>query len=337
VESERRAAWTLAGLLGVPLVITLALASVALARSPLASAAGAAPLIGSVAPAERSDVTSTSVTVVQPVEFPVTSQASGVVTALHVTVGAALTEGAVAMEVSGAPVIAYVSSSPLYRDISRGLRGPDVATAQTLLVALGYLDRADGDAGSATASAVARFNSDHGHNGDGTVLRTSSLLWIPDDGSAPTSVSVRVGAMVAPGTELFRAVAGHASITVTAASRDVDRVLSVNGASVDLPAGASKVIAPDDVAAVIAALADKTTGQGTLALAKPRNVGTLPAAAVITDQTGKACFFPDATGAGQIIDTSSGMVGEVDVDPALIGTSVLLNPREVRRDLSCGS
>jgi peptidoglycan hydrolase-like protein with peptidoglycan-binding domain len=337
MQPDRRGGWILAALLLLPLAAGLTVAVVALSDSPLESSTHLSPLVGVVDSADRADTAATTVTVHQPEEFTVASQSYGVVVALSITAGAPLTEGQVVMVVSGQPVIAYVAPAPLYRDIAQGIKGPDVVTAQTLLSALAYLDGVDGDAGPATARAIARFNRDHGRADDGSVLRTASLLWVPADSSAPVSVSIRVGADIAAGSELFRAVSGHPTVTVTSDPIGVDRILSVAGVSVTLPAGESTLGDGDDVAAVTAALQGQTSGPGSLSLAQPRHVGTLPAAAVVTDDLGRTCYFSDADGPGIVIDASQGWLGEVDVDPSLIGTPVLLNPRDVRTDLSCGS
>jgi hypothetical protein len=54
------------------------------------------------------------------------------------------------------------------------------------------------------------------------------------------------------------------------------------------------------------------------------------------DASGQTCFFADTTGPGQVVVPQGGTIGLVDLDPELIGATVLLNPREVREDLSCG-
>lgn len=323
-------------LLTLPLIAGGALSLFALAKSPLDSAAGVGPLIATVGSAERDDRVNVTVKVVTADAFPVTTQSAGVITALGIAPGAALVDGAAALEVDGLPVTAYVASSPLFRDITRGLEGKDVATAQRLLQTLGYLATVDGKAGSGTARAITRFNKDHGRGANGDVLSLGSLLWIPANSEPAVKVSVRVGTALSPGTELYTTSTGHDTISVDTQAADVDRVLTVGQTSVTLPAGATSVTDPADIATIAPAINDVTARSAFLALKTPRVVGTIPASALVTDPTGATCFFSDVAGPATTVVATDGSFGTVDVGPDLVGTSVLVNPRDVREDLACG-
>jgi len=325
----------LSALLAVPLVAGGVLALVALQKSPLDSAASVGPLIGTIGSAERDDRVNVTVTVEEPESFAVTTQTAGIVTALGVEPGVALVNGQFALEVDGLPVIVYVAPAPLYRDITRGIEGKDVETAQRLLQALGYSVTVDGKAGPVTARAITRFNKDHGRKVNGEVLRLDSLLWVPADSEPPVEVGVRVGTTLSPGDELYTTSTGHDTVSVETEATNVDRVLTVGQTSVTLPAGATSVTDPADIEAIVQALNDFTSRNSYLALSTPRIVGTIPASALVTDPTGATCFFADTTGPGTTIETTGGSFGTVDVDPALVGTKVLINPRDVREDLAC--
>lgn len=326
----------LAVLLAVPLVAGGALALVALQRSPLDSAASAGPLVGTIGSAERDDRVNVSVTVVNAEAFAVTTQTAGVVTALGLQPGVALVDGAEALEVDGLPVTAYVAPAPLYRPITRGMVGKDVETAQGLLVKLGYLDVADGRAGTQTAKAIAAFNNDHGRKASGEVLGVDSLLWVPADSDPPVEVHIRVGTTLAPGDDLYATSTGQDTVSVETEAIDVDRVLTVGQTSVTLPAGATSVTDPADIDAIALVLNDVTARNAFLTLSTPRVVGTIPASALVTDPTGATCYFADTTSPGMTIEATDGSFGIVDVDPDLAGTRVLINPRDVREDLACG-
>lgn len=326
----------LAVLLAVPLVAGGALALVALQRSPLDSAASAGPLVGTIGSAERDDRVNVSVTVVNAEAFAVTTQTAGVVTALSLEPGTAPVDGTTVFEVDGLAVTAYVAPAPLYRTITRGMVGKDVETAQRLLVSLGYLDAADGKAGVRTAKAIVAFNKDHGRSAQGEVLGVDSLLWVPADSGPPLEVRIRVGTTLATGDEIYTTSTGHDTVYVETEATDSDRVLTVGETSVTLPAGATSVTDPGDIEAIVLALNDLTSRNVYLALSTPRLVGTVPASALVTDPTGATCFFADTTSPGTTIETTDGSFGIVDVDPALVGTKVLINPRDVREDLACG-
>lgn len=322
--------------LGVPLLVGTILAVWALAVSPLQSAAPPQPLIGAVDVAERVDAEPTSVTLVPAESYPVVSQSAGIVTASSITLGKPIRSGDAAFMVDGLPVVAYASAAPLYRDITAGLRGEDVRTAQKLLVDLGHLDAADGSAGPPTVAAIRAFNTAHGYANDGA-LALGSLVWIPEGSAAPKAIAIRVGQLLAPQSELYTTTSGEDRITVGAPAGDLDRRLAVGPATVTLPAGQTALTDPADVATIKSVLGDQVTGGATLESMTPRKVGTVPTSAVVVDAGGAACFFSDLTGPGIRIDADAGSFGLVDVDADLIGTPVLINPRATRGELACGS
>lgn len=147
---------------------------------------------------------------------------------------------------------------------------------------------------------------------------------------------VRVGTALEPGSELFDVVAVGRYVKVSTEASDADRVVVVAGLSAELTAGEQTLDDPEFVDGVAAAAGEGTSMPGTIALATPSMVGTVPSSAVVTDTTRTICFFPDVDGAGIAIDATEGSFGLVDVDPSLVGEAVLLNPRDVRVDLSCG-
>lgn len=88
---------------------------------------------------------------------------SAVVTAVPGRPGTPLPEGAVFLEVAGAPVIGLVLPFPLYRDITDGMSGPDVREVQKALGRLGFRVPADGVFGAATQDALRRFYRSRGY------------------------------------------------------------------------------------------------------------------------------------------------------------------------------
>jgi len=323
--------------LGVPLLAGGVLAVWALADSPLESATQVQPLVGTVESAERRDPESTSVTFIPAHQFSVVSQSSGTVTALSIAPGEAIVSGEPALAVDGRTVVAYVSRSPLYRDITEGLKGDDVATAQQLLVDMGYLDVVDGRAGRSTTSAIRAFNAAHGYGEQSRALAVGSLLWVPEGSAAPQLVAIEIGQVVAPQTELYTTASGDDRVEVRTKDDAVDRVLTVGPVTASLRAGQFAVTDPTDVDAIRVALGNETTASATLESVTPRAVGTVPTTAVVVAADGVACFFADVEGPGTRIDADAGSFGLVDVEPGLIGTRVLINPRTTREDLACDS
>jgi peptidoglycan hydrolase-like protein with peptidoglycan-binding domain len=318
-------------------VVALAVAE----RSPLESAAAPAPLIGAVETAQRSGQVNVGIKVEYTAALSPATQASGTVTALTVAAGDQVATGTRVMDVNAQAVIAYVAASPLYRDIARGLEGPDVATAQSLLTELGYnTGSADGKAGLATEKAIKAFNLANGYGKNNTVLSLASLVWV---GTAPVTVnamSVSLGGQVGPGTALFTTTAALAAIVVSEPPgmvTDGDLELVVGDIAAPYVAGSGRVTDPEAVAAMVATLGTATEGVGTLQQVTPTTVATVPSSAVVTDAGGRTCLFESDVAPPTPVTPTGGSLGTIDLDPALAGTPILLNPREVREDLTCGS
>ncbi len=325
----------------LPLAAGAVVAITVASDSPLESAADAAPLIGAVETAERSGQVNVSIKVEFSAALSPATAASGTITALSLVPGSQVTTGTPVMDVNAQAVIAYVAASPLYRDIARGLEGPDVVTAQQLLADLGYgTGAADGKAGLATEKAIKAFNLAHGYGKDNAVLSLASLVWV---GTAPVTVNavgVHLGGQVGPGTELFTTTAALAAITVAEPPglvADDKWELVVGGVATPYAPGSGRVTDADAVAAMVATLGTAVEGLGTIQLVSPTKVATVPSSAVITDAAGRTCVFESETAPPTLVEPTGGSLGTIDLDPALAGAPVLLNPREVRTDLTCGS
>jgi hypothetical protein len=88
---------------------------------------------------------------------------TAVVTRLTAKTGTPLREGAIFAEVSGAPLFGLVLPFPLYRDLSTGMRGPDVTAVQKALRRLGTPARVTGTFDTATERALAGFYRARGY------------------------------------------------------------------------------------------------------------------------------------------------------------------------------
>lgn len=309
-------------------------------ESPLQSAHASAPLTGTIETATRSHETNVSVKVEYADALSPTTQASGTVTAMNASAGTTLDHAQVVMVVDAAEVVGYVAEAPLYRDVTRKSKGTDIETAQQLLIDLGYLDgEADGDAGWYTEQAIKKFNEAHGYGKNNTTLARSALVWLGTAPAEVASASVTLGDTVAPGAELFATTASLSAIAVTeppTLTAEGELVLDVAGVSVPYEAGSGRVTAPDHAAAIADALKGTQEGVGLTRLAAPVEVASIPAPAVITDDSGATCIYPDAASAPVPIAPLGGTLGTVDVDLAMAGDPILLNPREVLESPTCG-
>lgn len=310
-------------------------------ESPLESASAVEPLIASVEPATRSGDADVAVTVVPGTAFVPVTQASGTVTTFNVEPGAGVANLDVVMTVDAQSVIAYTSDQPLYRDVTRKSTGADVKTAQQLLKDLGFLDaKVDGKAGYTTELAIKAFNAKYGYGAKNTVLSRASLVWIGADAVTAGEVKVAAGDTVLANSELFSTTSAVAAISVTESPGippQGDLELVVGDFATPYVLGSQEVSDADAVASIVQALGAVTESTATIRLVRPTTVGTVPSSAIVEDSVGASCMFGSVEGAPIAIAATGGTLGTVDLDASLIGDPVLVNPRDVREDLSCGS
>ncbi len=96
---------------------------------------------------------------------PSSIEGSPVVTAIGVSVGDEVVEGARVMEVSGRPVFVLQGDVPVYRSLKPGMTGADVAQLQSALTRLGCDTTVDGAVyGPATKACVATLYADAGYD-----------------------------------------------------------------------------------------------------------------------------------------------------------------------------
>lgn len=309
-------------------------------ESPLESAKPPEPTIVAVESATRSGEANVAIAPRTTDAFAPRVQASGLLTATGVEVGSEVTSGQVVATVDGADLVAYQATEPLWQDVASGSPAPLVEAAQAVLQTLGqFAGTVDGRFGAATRAAVVEFNLAHGYGRNNPVLSVASLVWIGPDPLRVASLDLRAGDPVAPGDALFTTDAGLVGIEVTEPPTMVagaEYLLEYGSTTAPYVPGSGLVTDPVAVGAIVRDIGTATEAAGTLRLAEPIAVGTVPSSAVVTGPTGTMCMFGDVTGEAIVIAPLSGTMGTVDLDPGLIGTPVLVNPREVREDLSCG-
>lgn len=126
-------------------------------REAAAAAPSLSPVTVAVTRGDLRDEITASATVAQAsastVALPL-GEGQSVVTRQLVQAGQEVHAGEVVLHVNGRPLIVLPGSFPAYRDLVEGDQGDDVIQLQQALTALGYRLRADGDFGTATASAV---------------------------------------------------------------------------------------------------------------------------------------------------------------------------------------
>lgn len=323
--------------LAAPLTAGAALLVVESSASPLESDTPVAPLIASVESATRSRDTIVGVTLSTSAPVVATTDASGTVTTLPIAPGAQVDTGTVVATVGDADLVAYRSARPLSQDVGSGSTGASIGVAQAFLRDTGHFGGpVDGVVRTSTLRAITAFNKEHGY-GTSQVLTRASLVWLGPDPLTVAKVDVTVGADVSPGTAVLTSTAGNAGVTVARMPPLPEGTLEleIDGKVAPFDRQTASATDPQFVGEVGTFLSSVTEATGVLRLAEPVVVGTVPSSAVVTDESGSVCLFPGVDDAPVVVEPTGGSLGTVDVDPALTGSPVLVNPREVRTDLSC--
>ncbi|HJS93285.1 MAG TPA: peptidoglycan-binding protein [Solirubrobacteraceae bacterium] len=153
--------------------------------------------------------------------YSVINQARGTYTELPAP-GHVISEGRVLYRVNDRPVVLLRGSTPAYRTMSAGARGPDVAELNAALVALGYATRArlsptSASFGSATTTAVEKLQAALGVTRTGTLTLGQAVF-------EPTAVRVTT-VLAQPGG---RAQPGETVMQATSTRRQVQLALDAS-------------------------------------------------------------------------------------------------------------
>ncbi len=172
------------------------------------------------------------------------SAASGVVTHIALAAGATPHTLERLLTISGKPIFAYVSTTPLYKtlstSLSSGTQKTNVATLQRALKAAGYFSGSvNGKFGTTTKTALKKWQSHQGVSKTGKIT-TSRFIWVPK-GAAIESWSVGLGSRVGSSTALATiyyprdliAQAPVAQADISALKVGQKATLTINGATSD--------------------------------------------------------------------------------------------------------
>ena len=191
--------------------------------------------------------------------------------------GAKITRGKTLYKVDESPVVLLYGWTPLYRTLTAGVSGADVAEFEKNLSSLGYGGfTVDDSFSSSTAGAVERWQED---------------LGLPETGSVtPGQVVVAPGEIRVAQQKLSKGdQAAGPVLTYTGTTRIVTVDLEVDkqqlvkkglAATVELPGGARTAGKVAAVGAVATAVEDKTTVEVTVTVADQKALGTLDQAPV---------------------------------------------------------
>ncbi|QSB13658.1 hypothetical protein JQS43_19060 [Natronosporangium hydrolyticum] len=271
--------------------------------------------------------------------FPVIAGGSGVVTAVHLAPGEEITAGDPVVSVDDRDWLAFTAEAPPWRDITAGMAGDDVARVQEFLDALGFPAGADaGRATDATAEGFRQLNQSLGRGSEDRVFHRDTVLWIGPEPLAVSEVSVQVGEAVSDGVTVLLGPDRPGTVLVEEPESAMDSgseyVLAVGDVAVPYTVESGLIDDPE-AAATIADALPGGEGGGIVRLAEPVEVATMPVSAIVTDPDGRTCVFEDVTGDPTPVETIGGSLSTAQVSEEWIGRLVLVNPHEVREDVSC--
>lgn len=302
---------------------------------------------------EDAERTSVNVKVTPRAPEEVHGSVDGVVTAVKVAVGQAISTGTPMVTVSGVTVIGYVADAPLYRPLAMGDTGPDVVQLSGILHQIGYLTEAA--AGSSTygapqVAAVKLLQRAAGAPVDGT-FTLSLVAWVPTTSTTVSEIRAGVGSSVADGAALVTTSAEEDAVAVTTADDQAVTPMFSAGA-LEFSAGShhstvkSLDMTGDEVTALAAELraaananeiSSQAQGNGTVfngvivSLADPRRVGVVPSSALFVARSGGFCVFEqkgNTVRAAKVQDPGSvdGELGSTAVSADLSGQEIARYP-----------
>jgi hypothetical protein len=150
--------------------------------------------------------------------------------------------GAVLYRVDAEPVWLLCGSTPAYRSLSKGDRGPDVAQLNANLVHLGYATRAQLDPSShrfssETASALEKLQSKLGEDRTGS-LDLGQAVFLPESVRIAT-VSGELGGSARPGARIAQATSDTLEVQVALDPSQRGAVKTGDRARITLPGNTS--------------------------------------------------------------------------------------------------
>lgn len=169
--------------------------------------------------------------------YTVFNQARGTYTELP-HVGERTDCGDVLYRVDDRPVLLLCGTTPAYRSVAQGDRGPDVAELNANLVHLGYatraqLDPTSHDFSSETASALEKLQSKRGADRTGS-LGLGQAVFLPEPVRI-AAVSGELGGAAPPAAPVAKATSGTLEVQVSLDPSQQGQVTSGDRAEITLP------------------------------------------------------------------------------------------------------
>lgn len=236
--------------------------------------------------------------------------ATGLITSANCRAGESISSGDQVMTLGDQRLYALATSMPLWRDLTLGDRGEDVAALQTELERLGYGVFPDGEVGPRTLRATAELlgMSDPATIRAYTTISRTSFVWLPTSSVVPTSCEAVVGDYLDEHDEI--AVLGRSLEQARVADMPADllpgqRLLSIDGQTISVDE-AGVASDPDQLSALqmtpsyqkwLSALSEEpaSTLEASLVLAEPATVSSVSPSVIYEVDGTSACVLDKGT------------------------------------------
>lgn len=230
---------------------------------------------------------------------------SGTVTAWRCSPGGALASGSSTVGIDGVGLLDLYTEVPLWRDISAGAKGADVAAVESELARLGRAVEQDGVMSWREIDEVRSLANAVGVPIDRTISR-DLIVWIPEPDATVDSCETTLGEQVSSGATLFTVDSGVtlSSVQLPAGRLPGARVLELFDAPVpisetgELPGDLSgpTIRASNAFREAVSSSPEATVLalKGRAVLQEPVSVAAVPATAVLVAPDGTSCVLVDA-------------------------------------------
>ena len=289
-----------------------------------------------------SDARDVQLSVVTEGQRVLASPATGTVTRWACRPGTVFSSGSSSISIDDSPILSLATVVPLWRDLGLGATGRDVQSLQRALNVLGADLAVDGRLNLATRSALSALVKSIGGTWTGTLLRRG-VIWLPTRTVNVTSCETLLGAELGAGSTIAKSAGrivrmkpkvppvslfeGRRVVVVgdVAVTADANSEVSDGGAIAKIKKTAAYRSWLDSKGAVPLI--------GSLQLAKPIVVLSVPPSAVFGLESGGPCIIAEGKALRIRIVTSSLGRTVIQVPTQKIPSQV---QAQVPQDMSCG-
>ncbi|WP_435298835.1 peptidoglycan-binding domain-containing protein [Timonella sp. A28] len=168
-------------------------------------------------------------------EVKLRTKANGQITDTDCDAGTPIKSGTSIFTINDTPLLSIHTKTPLWRDLTRGVKGKDVLALQKELKRLGYTISPDGEYGYVTRAAIKDLQKKIGVEKPSGDLNISAVMWLPNQQDMVKSCDAGLGAEV-PADGLVTVSGGLSSLRVVEAASATaeDAALDVSGGTGDV-------------------------------------------------------------------------------------------------------